>query len=88
MYVTIDNSEKLKNLLKDIFTDSFMKKYTKFENFEYFKYSSAVILNWDADRMIYDEKLLDMFVKESTSFRNFDEMVRTASDIRFSESNR
>lgn len=85
MYITVNNDEKLKNLLKEIFTDQFMQDCTNFENFEYFKYSSAVICNWDAPKMVYDETLLNLFVKESTVFTTFDEMVKKAADIRFSE---
>ncbi len=83
MIITIENTEKIKNLLKDIFTDSFMKENTNFESFEYFKYSSAVLANWEAPRMVYDEDLLNMFVKESTRFGTFDEMVKTAADMKF-----
>lgn len=84
-YITINNDDKFKKLLNDIFTDEFMRQCTNFESFEYFKYSSAVIANWEAEKMVYDEKLLDMFVNESTRFSSFDEMVRTASDRRFKQ---
>lgn len=83
MYITIENSEKLRGLLKEIFTGDFMQEYTNFTSFEYFRYSSAVIVNWNAEKMIYDEDLLNLFVRESTRFRSFDEMVKTATDLRF-----
>ena len=80
--VTVRNDEKIKKYLQEIFTDEFMQKHTNFESFEYFRYSSAVITNWDADPMVYDENLLDWFVFESTEFQSFDEMVRAAADQR------
>lgn len=83
MYVRIQNDEKLKKLLQEIFTDAFMFRYTNFETFRYFQYSSAVICNWEAETMVYDEDLLNLFVKESTDFFTFDEMVKKATDLRF-----
>ena len=61
-----------------------MQKYTNFENFEAFRYSSAVITDWTAPRMVYSKLLMDGFVNESTRFSSWDEMVTTATDMRFS----
>lgn len=83
MYITVKNDNHLKVLLKEIFTDDFMRQYTNFQSFEYFKYSSAVICNWEADEMVYDEVLLTMFIKESTQFESFDEMVKKATNLHF-----
>lgn len=84
-YVTVPNGEELRRLLDAIFTEPFMKAHTNFEKFEYFRYSSAVIVNWDAELLHYDEELLDLFVRESTRFQSFDEMVRAASEQYFAE---
>ena len=81
--VRVRNDERLKRLLREIFTDEFMQANTNFESFEYFCYSSAVINDWDADVMIYDEELLNWFVMESTEFCTFDEMVRAATNQHF-----
>ncbi|MCF0144336.1 MAG: hypothetical protein HUJ79_04410, partial [Firmicutes bacterium] len=62
-YVVIDTDEKFRELLNTIFSDEFMKKYTEFDNFEGFKYSSAVMANWDSDQMIYSQTVFDNFVK-------------------------
>ena len=70
-------------LLEDIFTDAFMQQHTRFDNFEGFQFSSAVILNWKADTLVYAPLLLDAFVKESTRFGSWDEMVRTATQLRY-----
>lgn len=83
--VTVQNDEKLRGFFAAIFTDHFMQTHTNFEKFEYFRYSSAVIANWDADPMVYDEALLDLFVQESTAFHSFDEMVRNATEQYFAE---
>lgn len=81
--VTVDAGEDFRKLLKDIFTDDFMKENTNFNDFENFQYSSAVIVNWKADQMVYAETLLDDFVKESTKFTSWDEMVKAAADAKF-----
>lgn len=82
-YVFLENAPELMKLLEDVFTDEFMKKHTRFENFDGFKFSSAVMVNWKADTIIYAPLLLDSFVKESTQFANWDEMVRSATSQRY-----
>ena len=42
-YVYVNADAQFKKLLGAIFTDEFMKENTNFDNFEGFKYSSAVI---------------------------------------------
>lgn len=82
-FVSYDNNDEFKKILEDVFSDSFMRENTNFENFEAFKYSSAVITDWTAPRIVYSKLLLDGFVKESTRFKSWDEMVITATDLRF-----
>ncbi|MCR4710330.1 MAG: hypothetical protein K5653_08765 [Clostridiales bacterium] len=82
-YVSYNNDEQFKKILNDIFTDEFMQKHTKLENFEAFRYSSAVMCTWDSPRLVFSKTLLDGFVRESTDFDSWDEMVMTASDERF-----
>ena len=64
-----------KKLLEMIFTDEFMQAETNFEAFRDFQSSSAV----------FNEEVFDGFVRESTRFTSWDEMVRTAADRAFSE---
>ena len=85
-YVYVNMDDGLRGLLAEIFTDEFMRKNTNFENFEGFQYSSAVIVNWNAEKMVYAQLLMDNFVKESTRFSSWDEMVKTATDERFGRS--
>jgi hypothetical protein len=75
----------MRQLLKVIFTDEFMAVNTNFETFEGFQYSSAVITNWDDDRMVYSKLLMDNFVQESTRFSSWNEMVKEATDEKFGE---
>ena len=82
-YTVVDVDDKLRQLFDEIFNDDFMKANTNFDNFEGFKYSSAVIVNWTTDQMIYADYLMDGFVRESTRFQSWDEMVKTAADERF-----
>lgn len=79
-YVSVKNDDKLKKLFAEIFTDNFMQRYTNFETFSHFQYAGAVIANWQAAKIIYNEELLDLFVKESTQFTSFDQMVKTATN--------
>ena len=60
-----------------------MKAHTNFENFEAFRYSSAVIASWDGPQLIYAKLLMDGFVKESTEYETWDEMVMAATDAAF-----
>lgn len=79
----VDFPESFRKTLEDIFTDEFMKENSSFESFEAFQYSSAVFLNWKSDTLVYNEDVFDAFVRESTRFSGWDEMVRTAADLRF-----
>jgi hypothetical protein len=82
-YVSYNNDEQFKKLMDDIFTDEFMQKHTKLENFEAFRYSSAVMVTWDSPRLVFSKTLLDGFVRESSEFDTWDEMVKTATDERY-----
>ena len=79
-YVAVPITPEIRDLMNRIFTDEFMKAHTTFENFEAFKYSSAVMANWEADQMIYSQTVFDNFVKESTEFETWDEMIKKATD--------
>lgn len=79
----VDYPQELKDLMVQIFDDAFMQANTRFESFEGFRYSSAVFVNWNSDQLIYDDMLLDRFVQESTRFSSWNEMVQTATDLRF-----
>lgn len=85
-FVTLGGGPQLMTLLEDIFTDEFMQQHTRFENFDGFRFSSAVMVNWKADTIVYAPLLLDSFVRESTQFAGWDEMVRTAADLRYHRS--
>ena len=80
-YVPI--SPDFRKTMQEIFTDDFMKEETNFENFEAFQFSSAVFVNWKSDIMVYDEDVLNNFVKESTRFSSWDEMVQAAADRKY-----
>lgn len=82
-YVFVKCDAEFRKLLASIFTDEFMQENTNFTNFEGFQYSSAVITNWNADTMVYSQLLMDNFVRESTRFTSWDEMVREAADRKF-----
>ncbi len=73
----------LRAVLREIFTDSFMHEYTNFDDFDCFCFSSAVIVNWEADTLIYARERLDSFVNESTRFSAWEEMVMTAAQKKY-----
>ena len=79
-------SPDLRETLQKIFSDEFMQTNTNFTTFEDFQSSSAVFVNWKSDIMVYDEEVLNNFVKESTRFSTWDEMVQTATDQAFGNS--
>lgn len=79
----VDYPQEMKDLLDQIFTDTFMQANSRFQSFEGFRYSSAVFVNWNSDQLIYDDVVFNNFVKESTRFSTWDDMVRTATDQRF-----
>lgn len=79
----IPKTESLVQILNEIFSDEFMAKHTNFQTFAQFRYSSAVFVSWDAAELIYDEDNMDRFVRESTQFKNWDEMTKTAADLRY-----
>ena len=56
-FICVEYSPALKAQFEEIFNDEFMKKHTNFKSFESFRYSSAVIVNWNAEDLIlaYDE---------------------------------
>jgi len=76
----IPTTPEFKQTLEKMFTDEFMQKYTNFENFRDFKSSSAVFLNWESAFMVYNAEVFDGFVKESTQFSSWEEMIKTASE--------
>ncbi len=82
-YVFLPNAQELMKLLEDVFTDAFMQENSRFDDFDGFKFSSAVMVNWQAETIVYAPLLLDAFVKESTRFSSWDEMVRTATAQRY-----
>lgn len=79
-FVYVDNPPRFRELLGRIMSDEFMAEHTQFPSFEGFRYSSAVFADWNADPMVYNEEVFDNFVRESTRFGSWDEMVRTAAD--------
>ena len=85
-YVSLANGPELMKLLEDVFTDEFMRQHTRFDDFDGFRFSSAVMVNWKANTIVYAPLLLNSFVKESTNLSDWDEMVRTAVDLRYHRS--
>lgn len=79
----VDFSDDIRKLLNEIFSNTFMQTHSRFQSFEAFQYSSAVFVNWKADQLVYDKEVFDGFVRESTDFGSWEEMVQAAADKRF-----
>ncbi|MCI8527291.1 MAG: hypothetical protein HFF17_15580 [Oscillospiraceae bacterium] len=82
-FVYVDYPQDFRELLEKILNPAFMQEFTRFQSFEGFRYSSAVFVNWEGEQLVYNEEVFDNFVKESTRFSSWDEMVRTATDRYF-----
>lgn len=82
-FVYVDYPPQFRELLEKILNDDFMGRYTRFQSFEGFRYSSAVFVNWNAEQLVYNEEVFDNFVRESTDFESWDEMVKSAADSFF-----
>ncbi len=85
-FVYADYPQQFRELLEKILNDGFMARHTRFQSFEGFRYSSAVFVNWNAEQLVYNEEVFDNFVRESTEFESWDEMVKTAADTYFKDS--
>ena len=64
----VDYPQKMKDLLMQIFDDSFMQANTRFQSFEGFRYSSAVFVNWNSDCLIYDDALWTVSCRRAPAF--------------------
>lgn len=42
----VENDSAFRKFMSQIFNDTFMKKYTRFDDWSGFQYSSAVFVNW------------------------------------------
>ena len=83
----VEYTKELKELLESIFTDTFMQRNSRFEDFKSFQFSSAVFVNWNSDQLIYSKSIFDGFVAESTDFKSWDEMVKKGTEIHFHNEN-
>lgn len=84
-FLRVEATPELRKYINTIFTDEFMKKNTNFTCFMDFQSSSSVFLNWNSFLWVYNEEVFDGFVKESTRFSSWEEMVKAAADEAFSE---
>lgn len=63
---------------KDLFTPSFMAKYTQFANFSELLIFGEFNVNSLEDFMALIDEKFDAFIKQTTQFQNWEEMQSTA----------
>ena len=61
----------------ELFTDSFLKKHTDFDSFEAFE-NAPIFNQYDSFETIPDLEF-DIFIKENSKFKNWEEMYSKAS---------
>ncbi len=66
--------------LEAIFNDAFMRKYTHYNSFEEYTFSTAVFINWSSDFVVGDRFAFDSSVQGKTVFKTWEEMYKTAWD--------
>ena len=71
----VENDSAFRKFMSQIFNDTFMKKYTRFDNWSGFQYSSAVFVNWKAECLVIPRYTFGNFVKESTDFDSWEQML-------------
>ena len=84
-FIKVEATPQLRKHINAIFTDEFMRENTNFTCFMDFQSSSSVFLNWNSYLWVYNEEVFDGFVKESTRFSSWEEMVKTATDKAFAK---
>ena len=84
-FIKVEATPQLRKHINTIFTDEFMRENTNFTCFMDFQSSSAVFLNWNSYLWVYNEEVFDGFVRESTRFSSWEEMVKTATDQAFAK---
>ncbi len=84
-FIKVEATPQLRKHINTIFTDEFMRENTNFTCFMDFQSSSSVFLNWNSYLWVYNEEVFDGFVKESTRFSSWEEMVKTATDKAFAK---
>ena len=84
-FIKVEATPQLRKHINTIFNDEFMRENTNFTCFMDFQSSSAVFLNWNSYLWVYNEEVFDGFVKESTRFSSWEEMVKTATDKAFAK---
>lgn len=64
----------------EVFTDSFMRKFSRFKSFEKFLTGGPFTINNQQDFEALPENLMDLHVKKTTRFENWQEMLDFATD--------
>ncbi len=64
----------------DLFTPSFMQKYTQFQSFEDFLSSSGFEVNSQEDFEAIPDKDMDAYVAKTTDFETWEDMLLKATE--------
>jgi len=78
--------EKTKTVsFNELFTSSFMKKYTKFSTIDEFFEAAKFVINSQEDFEAIPDEELDAHVKNSTAFSSWEDMLSKATEIYISK---
>jgi hypothetical protein len=71
--------------LTDLFTASFMRRYTQFDSFEDFLASGGFVVNSQEDFEAIPDKDMDAHVAKTTRFATWEEMFSKAAELYFAK---
>lgn len=80
-YYQLEGSMPVQVDFKDLFTVSFMRKYTKYRSFEKFLLGGGFHIETQQDFEDLPEKNMDVHVARNTKFASWKEMLDAATDI-------
>jgi len=71
--------------LTDLFTASFMRKYTQFDSFEDFLSSGGFEVNSQEDFEAIPDEVMNAHVAKTTHFQTWEDMLNKAAEVYFAK---
>ena len=80
MQKAAENLDNAQIPIDDLLTNSFMKKYSNFSNFDEFLEAGNFVVNSQEDFEAIPENEMDSHVSKTTKFSSWDDMLGTAGE--------